>query len=67
MYQKAFILRPQVPCRVWTLGTKAGGGAKGQDLGHHFFFFFFFFFFFKNDILLSFPSRTEDLTHNVRD
>ena len=23
-------------------------------------------FFFKNDILLSFQSRTEDLTHNVR-
>ena len=61
MYQKAFILKPQVPCRVWTLGTKAGGGAKGQDPGHHFFFFL------KNDILLSFPSRTEDLTHNVRD
>ena len=30
------------------------------------FFFFFFFFFFKNDILLSFQSRTEDLTQNVR-
>ena len=27
---------------------------------------FFFFFFFKNDTLLSFQSRTEDLTHNVR-
>ena len=25
-----------------------------------------FFFFFKNDILLSFQSRTEDLTHNIR-
>ena len=45
----------------------AGGGARGQNLGHlNFFFFFFFFFFFKNDILISFQSRTEDLTHNVR-
>ena len=31
------------------------------------FFFFFFFFFFKNDNLYSFQSRTEDLSHNVRD
>ena len=38
-----------------------GGGTRGQDLG-----LFFFFFSFKNDILLSFQSRTEDLTHNVR-
>ena len=30
-------------------------------------FFFFFFFFFKNDNLYSFQSRTEDLSHNVRD
>ena len=30
------------------------------------FFFFFFFFFFKDDILISFQSRTEDLTQNVR-
>ena len=29
--------------------------------------FFFFFFFFKNDNLFPFQSRTEDLTHNVRD
>ena len=27
---------------------------------------FFFFFFFENDILISFQSRTEDLTQNVR-
>ena len=27
--------------------------------------FYFHFTFFKNDILLSFQSRTEDLTHNV--
>ena len=40
----------------------AGDGARGQNLGH----FFFFFFFFKNDILISFQSRTEDLTQNVR-
>ena len=32
-----------------------------------FFFFFFFVFFFKNDNLFPFQSRTEDLTHNVRD
>ena len=31
------------------------------------FFFLFFFFFFKDDTLFSFQSRTEDLTHNVRD
>ena len=40
-----------------------GGGARGQNLGH---LNFFFFFFFKNDILISFQSRTEDLTQNVR-
>ena len=40
-----------------------GGGARGQNLGH---LIFFFFFFFKNDILISFQSRTEDLTQNVR-
>ena len=42
------------------------GGTRGQDLGH-IFFFFFFFFFLRIDILFSFQSRTEDLTHNVRD
>ena len=54
---------------LMTLDTRvhAGGGARGQNLGHlNFFFFFFFFFFFKNDILISFESRTEDLTQNVR-
>ena len=57
---------------LMTLDTRvhAGGGARGQNLGHlnffFFFFLFFFFFFFKNDILISFQSRTEDLTHNVR-
>ena len=65
---------------LMTLDTRvhAGGGARGQNVGHlNFFFFFFFFFFkndifffffffFKNDILISFQSRTEDLTHNVR-
>ena len=60
---------------LMTLDTRvhAGGGARGQNLGHlNFFFFFFFlrmtfffFFFFKNDILISFQSRTEDLTQNV--
>ena len=49
-----------------TLDTRvpvhAGGGARGQNLGH----LIFFFFFFKNDILISFQSRTEDLTQNVR-
>ena len=51
---------------LMTLDTRvhAGGGAKGQNLEH--LNFFFFFFFFKNDILISFQSRTEDLTHNVR-
>ena len=46
-----------------TLDTRvhAGGGARGQNLGH-----LVFFFFFKNDILISFQSRTEDLTQNVR-
>ena len=53
---------------LMTLDTRvhAGGGARGQNLGHLIFFFFFFFFFFKNDILISFQSRTEDLTQNVR-
>ena len=41
------------------MGPGVGVGSRGQD------FFFFFFFFFKNDILLSFQSRTENLTHNV--
>ena len=52
---------------LMTLDTRvhAGGGARGQNLGHLNFFFFFFFFFFMNDILISFQSRTEDLTHNV--
>ena len=46
----------------------AGGGARGQNLGH-LNFFFFFFFFFLNIIRMTFyfPSRTEDLTLNVRD
>ena len=35
---------------------KGGGGTWGQDLGP----------FLKNDILHSFRSRTDDLTHNVR-
>ena len=50
---------------LMTLDTRvhAGSGARGQNLGH---LNFFFFFFFKNDILLSFQSRTEDLTQNVR-
>ena len=50
---------------LMTLDTRAhaGGGARGQNLGH---LNFFFFFFFKNDILISFQSRTEDLTQNVR-
>ena len=43
-----------------------GGGTRGQDQGH-FFFIYLFFFFFENDILFSFQSRTEDLTHNVCD
>ena len=43
-------------------GVHAGGGARGQNLGH---LNFFFFFFFKNDILISFQSRTEDLTQRV--
>ena len=53
---------------LMTLDTRvhAGGGARGQNLGHLIFFFFVFFFLFKNDILISFQSRTEDLTHNVR-
>ena len=52
---------------LMTLDTRvhAGGGARVQNLGH-LNFFFFFFFFFKNDILISFQSRTEDLTQNVR-
>ena len=50
---------------LMTLDTRvhAGGGARGKNLGH---LNFFFFFFFKNDILISFQSRTEDLTQNVR-
>ena len=53
---------------LMTLDTRvhAWGGARGQNLGHLNFFFFFFFFFFENDILISFQSRTEDLTQNVR-
>ena len=53
---------------LMTLDTRvhAGGGARRQNLGHLNFFFFFFFFFFKNGILISFQSRTEDLTHSVR-
>ena len=61
MCQKMFMLttqhryhiraRPKGPC----MGVGVGPEVK-----------IFFFFFFKNDILLSFQSRTEDLTHNVR-
>ena len=57
---------------LMTLDTRvhAGGGARGQNLGHLnvflLFFFFLFFFFFKNDTLISLQSRTEDLTQNVR-
>ena len=60
MCQKAFMsstlhryhirARPKGPC----MGVGVGLEVKIWD------------FFFKNDILLSFQSRTEDLTHNVR-
>ena len=57
-----FLLKIDLIClAIMTLDTR--GGARGQNLGH---LNFFFFFFFKNDILISFQSRTEDLTHNVR-
>ena len=62
MCQKMFMLttqhryhiraRPKGPCME--VGVGVGPEVK-------------IFFFFKNDILLSFQSRTEDLTHNVRD
>ena len=53
---------------LMTLDTRvhAGGGARGQNLGHLIIFYFFIFFFLKNDILILFQSRTEDLSQNVR-
>ena len=61
MCQKVFMLTTQhrYHIRARPMGPWVGVGWD-QEVK------IFLFFFFKNDILLSFQSRTEDLTHNVR-
>ena len=53
MCQKAFMLTTQ---HRYHIRARPKGPCMGVGV----------FFFFKNDILILFQSRTEDLTHNVR-
>ena len=60
--------RPTGPCMGWGWDPRSRSRTFFFIIIiiFYFFFFFYLFFFFKNDILLSFQSRTEDLTQNVR-